>query len=830
MTYDGYFAFGGTEVINAARTAAYVAHEMPTFGLSNCVRCEDLRLALGDDPYTTPLVDAPAWFDERNPDSWNFYGLYPLSVEGIEDSTVTSTVTQLTGDGAVMSAPRHAGREISFSALLIGADDAAVSYGLTWLRSALEGSPCRPDGACTGDHLCFYSACPPVCTDADPTGSPKRFTCEDGQITATGRWCALDYERTMYRVTVTDGPTIVERYNTSVGSMIRVQWTVTAGVPWAYSTAIKVVDSDGTGSVTAGTVTSDISCKAGTTSTLRVNWAPNPNPTVYFIASGGWDSADVSRWQVGDPGAVHPPVRHPTVSYGMRQAKVVRQVVAPNQVTNSQPTTADGWGWKPWVSGVPVQTVSWAVNGTGAGPAGSTGYISYTIDAAHQGGASGPRYTQSKVLPVGSQYTAAMWVRAPSTTTVRLALQYGTATTALTSVDGPDVELVANTWTLLGPLTAPVPAKQAVFRITAAQTGAAISPARIDVARATLVPGTWLVDPTIALFDNVGQDNADPQGLALVQGAQYTASVYVSALVPAKARINVLMTMVGEPGGPREHVVSGPWHDLGASGTWAATTGAGWSRVQATFTPTFDKYARLQVEIARADSGGAQVGDLSWISDLLVEQGSVAQSYFDGSFTDRSGYDYRWEGGDGASRSLLRRTIPNPVLTPVIDPGCPVVPAAPKPPQVAVSCLTTPTQWRRYAAVLPDDLLPAWRDVVPIVRIRATGTDVSQARIRFYPNPFGAPIEELDPCEFCGEFVISYIPGGSLMVIDGIRNTAQVEKPNGSIQPANHLLYATDGGPMVWPLLTCGIGYTVVIDAYPTTVPLRSSVCLAARE
>lgn len=47
MAYEGYLELGGTEIINAARTEAYVGSLMPTFGLKGCQDCAGLVEALG---------------------------------------------------------------------------------------------------------------------------------------------------------------------------------------------------------------------------------------------------------------------------------------------------------------------------------------------------------------------------------------------------------------------------------------------------------------------------------------------------------------------------------------------------------------------------------------------------------------------------------------------------------------------------------------------------------------------------------------------------------------------------------------------------------------
>lgn len=79
--------------------------------------------------------------------------------------------------------------------------------------------------------------------------------------------------------------------------------------------------------------------------------------------------------------------------------------------------------------------------------------------------------------------------------------------------------------------------------------------------------------------------------------------------------------------------------------------------------------------------------------------------------------------------------------------------------------------------------------------------------------------EEVDPAEFVGEQVVSYLPTGGQMVLDGIDRHAWFEKDNGNTIPADHLLSGTSGAPASWPELDCGSVYYLTVDV-PTTSPV----------
>lgn len=247
--FRGWMSFAGAELVNNARTLAYSEHMLAGLTTLDCDGCENLNEALGDKPYTSPLVDQPEWFDPNNPDTWNFLGLLLLEAQGVEDGTVDATVTQLTGDGGYVSRPRKTSREMRFRAVLLGLDEAAVQAGMVWLRKALDGDWCRSEtGGCTGDHLCYFAACPQVCEDSpnvDPdtgqvlVGFPTRL-CPTGEMVEGIEQCVRPYERHLYRVTTTSGPKVLQEYDVNCGAMWEVEWTMVAGVPTPYATPMFV--------------------------------------------------------------------------------------------------------------------------------------------------------------------------------------------------------------------------------------------------------------------------------------------------------------------------------------------------------------------------------------------------------------------------------------------------------------------------------------------------------------------------------------------------------------------------------------------------------------
>lgn len=1203
--FDGFMAFGGTEIVNVARTWAYVQQAMPTFGLADCYGCrEDLRAALGHEKYESVLVDQPDWFDPRNPDSWRFYGLWPLAVDGFEDAVREASVTQLMTDGAAITAPRQQGREMTVSALLIGGDDAAISYGLSWLRFALFGAACRDSLSCTGDHLCWFSACPPMCEDSPdwPGQDEQIMLCEEGLVTSSARACTLPYERTFYDVTVIEGPKIADRYDTVCGSMVRVEWTMVAAVPWAYSTGL----------VTASTqdapvqIIPNIDCTAGTSVVRRTNRFWNPIP----LNTGGWNAHGTSATATRDA----------TVSRLDGRTSVLTTVVtpqaSPNLATNPLPTgNLDGWSfrtpqdsftrtnlatnpqpleagggtweitgldpapalewhdteqgavWGPgfvrlvpdvaaaatdaavlrvsttdtpragtytasvyvrpsadvvvdtalegggvsqeglylragqwnrvWATGVldpatspqvvlavtfrdplgattldlsgllvetgsnlnayfdgwtpgsgpeqvntwdgqegaststqtwPASSVTTTLAGTD-GPNGATSYQHNVVTVPQVRGGGGPGYVLARDVAVGDVYTVSLWVRASGATQVMLSVQGVAADGTVTFTQSADpITTPVGAWTLLGPMTVvataaaaklvvravqaagPVPQVRtnlavdpemadsqpsawtpagtdpagAGSRVTGADdgpldwvtsygrytvTGGTVTGARATVATVAVTGGssytvsafgrlsvqgdaervavdfldssgtllatvagadtvtaggvwsrvwgtfaapvgaasmvvyweadaalgagetadvtgllveasTTLVDyfsgstpstfdweyrwtgtstrststarslaagalpaggsldagsvqilagqadtmPLLGQVDHIGQTDTTNTQLKVSAGVTYTASLYIRPSRLATGRVSAIWY---NSAGTAISTSYGSWTPLAAN-SWTRVHVTGQAPATAVSVHVFSTVNAVGV----GQDAGARVGDKVWWGDALLEQSPSVLTYFDGSMPDvGTSTVYAWTGTANASTSTLSSLIPAQSF-PVLDPDCAVVPAPPRPDPVDVSCLDTPSQWIRYDALIPAAEIPVWRDAVPVVRITTEALAARQIRVRFYPNEFSAPIEGLDQCEFCGEFVVSYVPPNSTLTIDGIRRTAYVTGKNTSArQTATHLLYASDGGPMTWPELTCGLAYSVTLDVSPSSVVgLSADACVAARE
>lgn len=213
--FEGYLALDGTEVINAARTAAYIREFLPKVD----VKCahEALPAALGHSDYISPRQDQAPWTASGRLAAEGFYGLMPKRFQGAENSTRSVEVTELSGNNAVITSPRFGSREIRVTATAFAKDEAAMMEGMAWLKQVCAHEGCSDaEPGCTGITAQMYAASP-----ADPVD-------------------AFDLARTFHRVEVTEGPLVTQKLRTGNGVKWEIEFTLTAGISWPFTSLAEV--------------------------------------------------------------------------------------------------------------------------------------------------------------------------------------------------------------------------------------------------------------------------------------------------------------------------------------------------------------------------------------------------------------------------------------------------------------------------------------------------------------------------------------------------------------------------------------------------------------
>lgn len=159
-----------------------------------------------------------------------------------------------------------------------------------------------------------------------------------------------------------------------------------------------------------------------------------------------------------------------------------------------------------------------------------------------------------------------------------------------------------------------------------------------------------------------------------------------------------------------------------------------------------------------------------------------------------------------------------PALGPLYDPLCPALIPPPAPADVPMGCYIPPENWVRRQITIPKQNIPLWGEVLPVVRLHARDAEIRALRLRFYADPYDEGDPNLDPCSYCGDLVVSYVPKNYTLVFDAASEAVWVEGPN-SVRRADTLVFRTDGKPFDWPALTCGFGYIVTFDTTQTQKP-----------
>lgn len=172
MTWNGYYALGGREFINVARTAKYVSALGLNFATVPDSASDVLPQMLSHAAYTTPAGDLAPWYDPDAPESGDFAGIIPLDGSGIESSSRSSEVFEFTYDGANPGRLREGSKSVTFSVVLVGKTDAAVDYGFRWLKRTLRKRVCPPiaNPATYGGETLTYARSRPVQPTSAVTG------------------------------------------------------------------------------------------------------------------------------------------------------------------------------------------------------------------------------------------------------------------------------------------------------------------------------------------------------------------------------------------------------------------------------------------------------------------------------------------------------------------------------------------------------------------------------------------------------------------------------------------------------------------------------------
>lgn len=227
--WDHFIRLGGNEIANSARAYGYATtNGCPSQWMTE-KEWQGLSDAIEERGYSADRIEEAPWFDYRNEATRRFYGVYVVSVTGLNGSTVTGSPDEGVTEGGVVGRTRRTGRSVRVRAWLTGRGKDAVDVGETWLDTALADAGCGMHGdSCGTSDLMFFSA-PPA--ERDPMESYEEYrTRVDGQL------------RYLHEVTRISGPIPVQDRASTDGIHHGrlVEFTVYAGVPRIFGKPRKI--------------------------------------------------------------------------------------------------------------------------------------------------------------------------------------------------------------------------------------------------------------------------------------------------------------------------------------------------------------------------------------------------------------------------------------------------------------------------------------------------------------------------------------------------------------------------------------------------------------
>lgn len=166
--FNGWFCFGGTEIINNTRAIDYARSADCPVNWFVGPRCEGTNDALDHPVYNMANIQDAPWYDPDEPFlSAQFLGVYCLTVDGLEDETLEASVIERVTSGGVIGRQRDASRSVRFRVVLTATTENGLEYGRSWLASVLRENLCgMHDGSCGTSDLRFWTRCQPPWTNA----------------------------------------------------------------------------------------------------------------------------------------------------------------------------------------------------------------------------------------------------------------------------------------------------------------------------------------------------------------------------------------------------------------------------------------------------------------------------------------------------------------------------------------------------------------------------------------------------------------------------------------------------------------------------------------
>lgn len=218
MAYDGWVEFGDVELFNLARTTQLaVVLGIDTVWIDPA-EVQWIETALGGSDYD--VISETPWFDPNYPASAEFAGIIPLSLAGLNDSSLESTPIEYVTDGGNVGKTRHKTLDIVANVAVVASTERGAEFGKRWLDKVLRGGR-DSTKFCSGSDLTYF-----------------RYAAPEGGVPPKVHRRNVGLSR---------GTSVTRRHTTWCSSTWLVTFTLVAADPFEYSEEfLSVADLGGT--------------------------------------------------------------------------------------------------------------------------------------------------------------------------------------------------------------------------------------------------------------------------------------------------------------------------------------------------------------------------------------------------------------------------------------------------------------------------------------------------------------------------------------------------------------------------------------------------------
>ncbi len=152
MASDKWLRYGGVELVNLSRTAQLSEALDIDVLLVDPIDVEWIEDALDGEDYG--FIESAPWYDPGHEASMEFAGIVPLSIPGLDDSTLEATTTEYVTAGGSSGKARAKTLPLVASVAILASTERGADFGKRWLARVLAGGGAQD--FCSGSELRYF--------------------------------------------------------------------------------------------------------------------------------------------------------------------------------------------------------------------------------------------------------------------------------------------------------------------------------------------------------------------------------------------------------------------------------------------------------------------------------------------------------------------------------------------------------------------------------------------------------------------------------------------------------------------------------------------------